>query len=393
MLRVHAGPVPHEPLRVMLVISSLEHGGAERQVIELANGLDPRRFDVHVCCLQEHNPLAGGLRERGRRCHVVARRGRYDVGVIGRVARLMRRLRVQLAHAFLFDAEMVTRLAARWARVPIVVASERNTDYHVPWWQWLGKRLTRNLFDLLIANSEAGQRFNVRTFGIAPERIRVIRNGVDTRRFRPLDRHDARQRLGIPEQALAVGMVATFKRQKNHADFFRMAHALAQQHPDAVFVCVGEALRDNQQGAADYQREVLALVHALRLPQRTLFLGTRDDMPEVYSALDVAVLPSRREGTPNVLLEAMACGVPVVATDVSDNRHVVPDGVTGFVVPLGDVDALTQRVTTLLADPARRAEMGRAARAWATREFSTDALIARTAKVYLELAQRKLNWH
>jgi glycosyltransferase involved in cell wall biosynthesis len=112
-------------------------------------------------------------------------------------------------------------------------------------------------------------------------------------------------------------------------------------------------------------------------------------MPEVYNACDVTVLTSSREGTPNVLLESMACGVPVVATDVADNAHLVPDGRVGFIVPLGDTAALADRVCRLLEDAPRRREMGEAARAWVQREFSSAALARKTEAVYEDQLRRK----
>lgn len=379
-----------EPVRVMLLISSLEHGGAERQVVELANRLGKDGFRVLVCALEDCNPLADQLVHREGNFRVVAKRGRYDPSVIWRVARLMRQERIQLVHAFLFDAEMVARLAAKLAGVPVVVASERNIDMRVGWVQWLGKRLTRSWFDVLIANSETGGRFNTRMYGIDPARIRVIRNGVDIERFRPLDQTECRETLGLPVGVPVVGMVAAFKRQKNYEDFLHLARRLLDRLPRVRFACVGEPLRDNLQGAAVYQREILTLVDQLRLREHIAFLGRRDDMPAVYNSFDVTVLPSKREGTPNVLLESMACGVPVVASDISDNAHVVPEGRAGFVVPLGDVERLTQRTYELLVDPARRTAMGQTARHWVASEFSTAALVQRTAAVYTETLRRKL---
>jgi glycosyltransferase involved in cell wall biosynthesis len=184
-------------------------------------------------------------------------------------------------------------------------------------------------------------------------------------------------------------MIASFKRQKNHPAFFRMAKAVLQQLPETRFLCVGEPLRDNQQGAADYHREVSRLVDSLGVRDRCLFVGNRQDMPEVYSACDLTVLPSTREGTPNVLLESMACGVPVVATDVADNAYIVPHGRAGFIVPLHDVVALTSRVSELIADRAKRQAMGAWARDWVRREFSTAALADKTAAIYVECLTRK----
>lgn len=379
--------VPRVP--VLLVISSLEHGGAQRQVVQLANHLDPARFEVHVCALSQVVPLASGLRQPEVQFHVVEKRGRFDVNTALRLARLMRELDVRIVHAFLFDAEMAVRLAAKLAHVPVVVSSERNSDYRRPALHAVCLRLTRSWFDVMIANSSAGKRFNQRTLGLAEARIEVVPNGVDPREFSTGSSATARQALGIDPEGPVVGMAASFKRQKNHGDFFRMARQVLNQFPSCRFLCVGEPLRDNQQGASDYHRAMLALLRELGLQDKCLLLGARDDMPVVYRACDVTVLTSTREGMPNVLLESMACGVPVVATDVADNALLVPQGEVGFVVALGDVDALSTRVCDLLAQPLRRQSLGQAARQWVKREFTNEVLAQRTAAVYLRALRRK----
>jgi glycosyltransferase involved in cell wall biosynthesis len=179
-------------------------------------------------------------------------------------------------------------------------------------------------------------------------------------------------------------MVASFKRQKRHEDFFRAARVVLDRIPDAWFTCVGEPLRDNQQGAEDYHREMRILIDTLGLKSRLVLAGAQADMPSVYSACDVTVLTSSREGTPNALLESMACGVPVVATTAGDNGIVVDDGDTGFIVPIGDWEAIAARLVELLSDPDSRRRMGVAGRTRVINEFSTSALARRTEAVYTQ---------
>jgi glycosyltransferase involved in cell wall biosynthesis len=208
---------------------------------------------------------------------------------------------------------------------------------------------------------------------------------VDTDRFSPRPVNGIRQQLGLGPADRVVGMVATFKRQKNHAMFFRVAARVVAEHPNTWFVCVGEPLRDGQQEADAYHREMVELIRALGVRERCLLLGARRDVPDLYNLFDVALLTSEREGTPNALLEAMASGVPVVVTDVADNAIHVADGVTGFVVPLGDVAAMTTRVNALLGDCTRRRAMGRAGRAHVCERYSLATMADRMGAVY-ELA-------
>ncbi|MCH7701695.1 MAG: glycosyltransferase, partial [Planctomycetes bacterium] len=347
--RLTAPRAPGEPIRVMLLVSSLERGGAERQVVLLANHLDRRRFEVTVCSLSPEVPLAVDLIDRDRVLTVVAKRWRYDLGAVTRVAGLMRRLRTQMVHAFLFDAEMVARLAAKLAGVPIVVSSERNSNYVRPVIHSLCLRLTSPWSAAMIANSHAGKRFTVRTLGVPADRIHVVHNGVDTDRFRPRESHRLRSALGIAPDHPLVGMVASFKPQKNHLMFLRMAGRVLERIPETRFVCVGERLCAGEgaigatgSGArvhaqsAEYHRTIASALDGLALGDRVMMPGKWDDMPDFYNACDLTVLTSRHEGTPNVLLESMACGVPVVATEVSDNADILPEGCGGFLVQLDD---------------------------------------------------------
>lgn len=369
----------------MLLISNLEFGGAQRQVVELANHLDPARFEAHVGSLSDYLPLASGLR-----CpvHVVQKRFKYDLSVVPRLARLLRRLRVDLVQSYLFDADIAARLAGRLAGAA-VVGAERNTDYTLRPQQRVGYRLTHGLVDLIIANSHAGAAFNQRLLGYDPSFYRVVHNGVDTGRFRPGDGTPLRAELGVAEDERLVGMFASFKEQKNHPLAFDAARRVLQAFPRARFLFVGDMLWAGLHGSDAYKERMDRLVDDLGIRERCLFVGNRTDVAELYRACDVTVLPSLFEGTPNVVLESLASGVPVVVTDVADNRLIVPDGEVGFVVPLADPERLAGRLVDLLRDDAARRRLGAAARARAEREFATDVLARRTGAIYEEVMARR----
>jgi glycosyltransferase involved in cell wall biosynthesis len=277
---------------------------------------------------------------------------------------------------------LATRIAGRLAGVPVVIDSERNSNYQIRWLKRLAFRLTRGCVDLVIANSRAGAEFHQRVHGHPPERYRVVRNGVDTGRFHPIPRDEVRQELHLAESDVVVGMFGSYKVQKNHPLFFAAATRVLGMHRHARFLVVGDELAGGLQGSDAQKRRVAQLVDALGLRDRCVFLGNRQDVERLYNACDVVVLPSIREGTPNVLLEAMACGIPVVATDVADNASIVPDGRVGFVVPSGNEELLAERLGRLVTDQGLRDAFGRAARNWALEEFSLTRLANETAAVY-----------
>jgi glycosyltransferase involved in cell wall biosynthesis len=373
----------------VLLISDLEFGGAQRQVVELANHMDAGRFQVHVCALADYVPVANRLRDRDHRLHIIRKQHKFDFSIVSRLAALFRRLNAQVVHTFLFDAEFFGRLAGRMARLPAVVGSERNTDYVPKRRHVLAFALTRRWNDIIIANSGAGAAFHQKTFNVPKTKFRVIHNGVNANRFSPGDGSRLRNELGVSEGTVIAGMFASFKAQKNHPLLLQAAAKVVARVPNVRFLFVGDELYKGMSGSTEYKEQVQALVTKLGLAKHCLFVGNRENVEDYYRACDFTVLPSLFEGTPNVALESMACGVPVIATNVSDNAMVVPDAKVGFIVPSGNQDALAERIEILVTDHERRRTMARNARQWILAEFSGQRLADKTAAVYEEVLRAK----
>jgi len=380
-----------KPISVCLLISSLEFGGAERQVVEMVRSFDPKIVRPIICSLSSKVPLARFLSGKKDELNIVEKRGRFDVTTVFRVARLLRKHRVDVVHAFLFDAEIVARLAAPLAGVPVVIASERNTDYVRPRMHTVLLKSTERLFDVMVANSMSGKRFNIRTLGLEDSQIEVVHNGVDVERFKP-DRATGlafREKLGIGPETPLIGMVGSYKRQKAQDSFLKMAARIRVDVPSAHFVLVGEPLRDAFEETSRFQAEVQELAKTLKLSECARFLGNQQDMKAVYNACNATALLSIREGTPNVVLESMACGVPVIATDVADNALIIANGKTGFVVPSGAHEAAAACATRILLNPALQREMSAAARTHACEQFSLRTAAGKLEKIYMGCLQKK----
>ncbi len=370
----------------VVVISDLEFGGAQRQVVELANNMPDERYKLHVVSLHDYIPLAEKLKRSEGRVHIVQRRSKFDASVVGRLATLLRELKADVVHGYLFDAEIATRLAGRKTKIA-VVGSERNTDYTLKPINKLAYRLTRNLRHLTIANSNAGAAFNQQLLKNDASTYRVVHNGVDAERFQPGDGSAVREELGILPDERLIGMFASFKPQKNHPLLLKAAKRVISKVPNLRILFVGDELFMGMSGSVEFKKEVQALADALGIRDRCLFAGNRQDVERCYRACDITVLPSLFEGTPNVALESMASGVPVVATNVSDNSFVIPEGKGGYVVPLHDEQAMADRICQLLTDDTHRSQVGASAREWIMEEFTGPRLAEKTAKVYDEAIQ------
>lgn len=369
---------------VVLVIDDLEYGGAQRQVVELANNMDRSRFDVHLCTLSEYVPLGDQIKDVSDRLHIVAKKHKCDVTVPTRLARLLKSVKADIVHSYLFSADIASRLAGRLAGTPVIIGSERNARYCPKRRHVLAYKLTGSCVDLIIANSRAGAEFNSKAFGQPESKYRVVYNGVDTSRFKPRDPSAARAELGLSMSDRVIGVVASFKPQKNHAMLLRAFQRVLASCPHARLLLIGDRLYGGMNGTKNYQVEMDALIDELGIRARCTFLGNCDDVERVYPACDVTALSSLYEGTPNVLLESMACGVPVVATSVSDNPYVVQEGKTGFLIALNDTDRMAECIGMLLSNDSLRREMGKNAAKWVEEQFSVKQLARNTEAVYLE---------
>ena len=383
-LSLRSPPEQPVPCVAVLVISDLEFGGAQRQVIELANHMDSPLCRTYVCSLSSFVPLAASLRDRESRLKMVPRRFRFDFTVVLRLARLLRQLQADVVYSYLFDATIAARLAGRLVRRPAVIGSERNTNYTLKRSDYLAFKMTNGCPDLIIANSRAGAIFNSHLYGNPLSRYRVVHNGVDTERFRPEVSAPLRAELGLKAEQPVVGMFASLKPQKNHPLWLRAARRVLEQVPDVMFLFVGDELYKGMSDSVSFKATVQGLVDELGLRRHCLFVGNRLDVARYYPLCAVTVLPSLFEGTPNAALESMACGVPVVATDVSDNSYIVPNARAGYIVPLGEEEALADRVCALLKDGVLRKKLSKEARAWALEEFSCSRLASKTEAVYRE---------
>ncbi|XOV86650.1 MAG: glycosyltransferase [Pseudomonadota bacterium] len=369
------------PKRILLVISNLTYGGAERQVVEIANGLDRARYDVHVCILSNHAPLASALNDPSR-LHRIPKHNKFDVSVVLRLAGLMRKLKTDVVHGFLFDAEIASRLAGKLAGVRTVIGSERNSSHNYKRLNLLAYRWTSRLMTVCVANSEAGRRFNQQTFGLPDDSYRVVYNGVDIERFRPRSKPDARAHLGLSGDNFVIGMIGSFKRQKNHPYILRTIAELARQRQDFYLLLVGTTVFEGDADSAAYFASIQEMISAMGLTDRVKLAGARDDVERVINACDITVLPSLFEGTPNVVLESLASGVPVVATDVADNRTLIPEGKVGFVVGLEEEAVFAGKIASLLEDDELRGAMSVSARQWVEERFSVQTMVNNMARVY-----------
>lgn len=368
-------------MRVLHVTRSLVAGGAERVVVEYALGHDRDRYEAEVCCLAGAGHLEESLRERGVLVHVVSRSDRLGLRSIISLARLIRRGRFDVVHNHNSGPAHVGVPAAILGRARAVVRTAHNVSVEAPRARLLLSRMAGLREDAQIAVSEAVRESQLRAGMIPAPRFVTIRNGIDDRRLAvDRTRDDVRAELGIAPEEVACLAVGSLTRQKNYPDLLKVAERVADTDPAARFLVAG---------AGPLEDELVTLSRELGLADSVRFLGERLDVPLLLRAADIFVLASSWEGLPITILEAMAAGVPCVATAVGGTPEAITDGVSGYVVPAGDVADMAAAIARLADDPGLRARMAREARAKYERSFSGAGMVRQTEALYeLALAGR-----
>ncbi|MCS7306650.1 MAG: glycosyltransferase [Thermoguttaceae bacterium] len=378
-------PLPLEdrgPLRVLFVITCMPVGGAETLLVELVRRMDRQRFRPELCCLKYLGPL-GELLAKEIPAFTGLLAHKYDLRVLPRLWRLMRRRQTDAVVTVGTGGDKMFwgRLAAWLAGVPVICSALHSTGLPDRV-EWLNRQLAP-LTDAFIAVAQTHAQYLAKYEGCPPDRIYVIPNGVDTQRFRPRPKNlPLATQLGIPAEVPVVGIVAALRPEKNHELFLAAARRVSQTRPQTLFLIVGDGQR-----RADLEQ----LAASLGLADRVRFTGTRSDIPEVLSLLDVFVLCSHMEANPLSILEAMASGKPVVATSVGSIPEHLQDGKTGFLVPPGNVHRLADRILWLLDHPAQASQMGQLARQHVLCHASIQTTVAGYENLLQSLYQQKVS--
>jgi len=365
---------PSSPIRTLFLITSMPVGGAETLLVNLVRKIDRARIEPMICCLKEKGVLGEALSEE---LPVFDRQinHKFDIKVAGRLKQLLREQQVgAVITVGAGDKMFWGRLAARWARVPVVLSALHSTGWPDEIGR-LNKMLTR-VTDGFIACADSQAQFLIDEERLPAKKVFVIPNGIDTERFQfsESSKREWRQRIGIPYDAPTVGVVAALRPEKNLELFVRAAEATVKEMPNAHFVIAGDGPERNA---------LEQLTEAAGLAGRLHFLGSVADIPGVLSMIDVFSLTSHVEAKPVSILEAMACGRPVVATDVGSVSESVVHEQTGLLVAAGDRDSLAASWIEYLSNLKLCQSVGRTAR----RHVVDNSSLGRMTDGYADLVE------
>jgi len=354
--------------RILFVNYCMAMGGIENMIVDFVRHVPRDEFEPQVAVFESGGSLEQVLEAEGVPVHRLHKREGIDLGLVLRLRQLIRGQGIDVIHSHNYSAWLYACLAARATGNVIHVHTE-HSEVDRSWRRYLAERWLSRFTTFVVAVSRHVHAAMIQDIGIDPRRVRLVYNGVDVSRFSPGAgrRAGARQGLGLSPDQVAIGIVARLARIKNHDALLRAFAPLCQEPGNrARLVVVG----DGPERAALEQ-----LAHGLGITNGVTFLGERHDIPELLNAFDIYALTSLNEGMNLTLLEAMSTGLPVVATAVGGNVEIVEEGVTGCLVPSGDIGALTERLRYLVNSAAVRTPMGQEARARVLRLFDQQAMM------------------
>jgi glycosyltransferase involved in cell wall biosynthesis len=364
-------------LRILtLVDRPIEAGGGEQLARTIAIRLDPARFDRVLCATR---PVTGPSLEpiiaAGVRVLCLQRSSRAALAAWWPLISFLRDQRIDVLHTHKFGSNVWGAVLGRLAGVPVIIAHEHTWSYQgQPLRRLLDREVIARAAQVFLAVSREDRRRMIEIEHIDPRRIRFIPNGIPPKPR--ADRTAVRAELGIPAGAPVIGNVGRLQPQKALHFLIETAALLVRDFPDLRVLIIGEGSEE---------ASIRTLIHRHDLEQTVILLGHRSDIPEVLSALDVAVSTSDWEGSPLAVMEYMAAGKPIVATRVGGVPDLVTSGVHGILVERGDVKGLARSTAELLRDPDRRAAMGAQGRRRQRLEFDIDLMVRRLEILYEEL--------
>lgn len=368
-------------IRIAFVLWTLEGmGGSEHVVYDIVRKLDKDRFDVLVIGFKE-GPIRRTYEKLGVKVEVISKKWKYDFGFIKRLRYVLKNEGIHLVNAHHLSPLLNSYLATRMTGIKLIY-----TEHSV--WQYLEMGgLKKILSNFLLWNTNAIvaisnqllQYYSDNPF-VSEKKICLIINGIDLLKFLSIDRSLLKEKLGFKPDDKLIGMVANIRPEKNHKILISAFSKLSRILKNSHLLLIGLDCMDG---------EVQQYASSMKGAERIHFLGPREDVPDILNILDIFCLPSVHEGLPLTILEAMACGVPVVGADVMGINEVVTDNVNGLLFPSGDETVLAEKVKMIVRDDSLSIRLRRAGIAYVKDNYCLDDKIKEYVSLFQNLFSKR----
>ncbi len=378
-------------LKIGYIINSLGYGGVEKYVVDLVNHIDKEKFIPIIFCLQQKGPLRDSIKRKMTIYEIGKRKGNDPILPI-RLGRLFRQEDIAIVHSNNWST-FAESVVARWiARAPVMVHIQHGLEMNDAEAKSKIKRYKRNRIrqilshftDQIVVVSNATKEFVCGEWGTSEKKVRLVYNGVDLSYHKNVgkDKRNIRNQLGIEKDDLIIGSVGRLMRVKNYTCLIKAFGRVSANTRKVKLLIIGDGPE---------REELTSLIRELNLGDQTILLGHRPDVKELLTAMDIFVLSSISEGVSIALLEAMACSLPIVATNVGGNPEVIETNKSGLLANSNDPEALSSAIDMLIADPARRKDLGKNARVRVEERFALRRMVDDYERLYLKLYNKKTN--
>jgi len=376
-----------EKINVLVLLLSLNVGGTERHMINLATHLNREKFNLVICCLYDLGSLGKQFVKRDERTKVYSDliRNKFDLCGIYKIYRIMKNERIHILYTInspltqlwgtvLFKMSAIDAYITRVATTKPRLHGKRRR---------IVNRIMIPLVDKVIAQADIHKKYLTEFEGIGKNKIEVIYNGVELERFNAeTDRLKLRESIGIGRSDPIIGIVARLAPEKGHDVLLKSAKRVVNEYPSARFLIIGDG---------EERQKLQQITFQLGIESNVIFLGERNDIPSMLAILDIAVLSSQQivETVSNAILEYMAAGKPVVATNAGSTADLVDNGNTGYLISCGDHEALADSILKLLKDRELAKKMGEAGRERIKEKFTIQKMTARYEALFLDCLKKK----
>jgi len=362
-------------IKICYVIGTLEIGGAERQLLQLVKNLDKQRFLPVLLTLRD-----GRMRkdfEEAVKVRVVGKRWKFDPLFLLELTKIIKQEKPDILHTFMFTSNTWGRIAGIITGVPVIVASERSMDSWKKWYHFLIDKILGFFTKKIVCNSEEVKNLCVSKLKLRDQKFTVIINGIDLDFYEETSvKLEIKKEFGIEEGERIVLSGGRLSWEKGLEYLVYSAKRVINEFPAVKFLIAGEGPE---------KEKLKKLVEKLLLKNKVVFTGYRKDLPFIIKTSDIVVLSSLWEGMPNLLLEAMALGKPIVATNVGGCKEIIKDGKNGFLVEVKDVENLAERILVLLKNQTLCTKMGERGFEIVKSNFALSKMIGKYERIYLRM--------
>lgn len=369
-------------IKVLRVITWLPRGGIEKRLLKLLPMLKEKGVDIEVACIREWGSLAPQLAAAGVKVHLIPFRTRLDPRSLFKLGRFIKGNKFNIVHSHMYGSNVPATIAAHFAGVPVIISQVHNIDTWQGWRQLWQDRWLNRWRQAVVAVSEQVRHELLYKLKVPAEKCSLIYNGIDVEEFERIheSKQELRAEIGLKAEDVVITTAARLVPQKNHQGIIEAAKQLVADFPNLTFLLVG---------TGKLRPQLEEEIGRLKISRYISFLGHREDMPRILKASDIFLLPSFKEGFSNAILEAMAAGLPVVASKVGGNPEAVQETQTGFLVSPQNATELVAKLRQLISNIELRRRMGEKARE-RVRLFSLEKMMENTLTLYQKLlAQAK----